>query len=124
MSQGLKITFLVHAIVVLVFGVVMYLIPGTWATLVNWVPFDPGITRGYGAAMLALAISSWLGYRAVRWEQVRIIVQMEIGFTVLGTLAALYEVLFAGGPSFLWVGIAIFAPFALAWIYFYRQSRV
>ena len=66
MPQGLKITFLIHAIVVLVFGVVMYLIPGMWATLVNWVPFDPGMPWGYGAAMLALAISSWLGYRAVR----------------------------------------------------------
>ena len=124
MPQGLKITFLVHAVVVLVFGVVMYLIPGTWARLVNWVPFDPGMPRGYGAAMLALAISSWLGYRAVRWEQVRIVVQMEIGFTVLGTLAALYEVLFAGGPSFLWIGIVIFVPFAVAWIYFYRQAQV
>jgi hypothetical protein len=124
MSQGLKITFLVHAFVVLVFGVVMYLIPGTWATLVNWVPFDPGITRGYGAAMLALAVSSWFGYHAIRWEQVQIVVQMEAAFTVLGTLAAIYEVLFAGGPTFLWVGIAIFVPFAVAWIYFYRQAQV
>lgn len=108
MPQGLKITFLVHAIVALVFGVVMYLIPAMWATFVNWVPFDPGMTRGYRAAMLALAISSWLGYRAVRWEQVRTVVQMEIGFTVLGTLGALYEALFAGGPSFLWIGKDIF----------------
>jgi hypothetical protein len=122
MSRGLKITFLIHCIVAFAFGIATYVVPKTWAALVGWMPFDPGITRGYGAAMLALAVSSWLGYRAVQWEQVRIVVQMEIAFTTLGTLAALYEVL-AGGPLFLWVGIAIFAPFAVAWVYFYRQAE-
>src|SRR3990172_6304800 len=47
MSRGLKTTFLVHAIVSLAFGVVLYLIPDTWAALVNWAPYDPAVTRIY-----------------------------------------------------------------------------
>jgi hypothetical protein len=123
MSRGLRTTFLIHSVVAFAFGIATYLLPKTWAALVGWTPFDPSITRGYGAAMLALAVSSWFGYRAAGWEQVRIVVQMEIAFTVLGTLAAMYEALFAGGPLFLWVGIAIFAPFAAAWVYFYWRAK-
>ena len=68
MSRGLKITFLIHAIVALVFGLLLYLQPGLWARMVNWAPFDPSLTRVYGAALSALAVSSWFGYRAARWD--------------------------------------------------------
>ncbi len=120
MSRGLKITFLIHAIVALIFGIVMYLIPAMWATWVAWAPFDPAMTRIFGVALLALAVSSWFGYRADRWEEVRIVTQMEIAFTVLGLLGALYEVLFAAAPAFTWVPIIFFVVFAVAFIYFYR----
>jgi hypothetical protein len=86
MSRGLKITFLIHAIVALVFGVVLYLQPGLWATMTKWTPFDGTMTRIYGAALLALAVSSWFGYRAARWDEVRILVLMEIALTVLSTV--------------------------------------
>jgi hypothetical protein len=115
----LKITFLVHAVVALVFGIVLYLRPGSWATLVNWTPYDPSLTRVYGAALLALAASSWLGYRAARWDEVRILVLMEIALTVLSTVGGLWGLLFRGAPVFGWVSVLIWVVFALAWIYFY-----
>lgn len=120
MLRGLKITFLIHAIVAFIFGIVMYLIPAMWATWVAWAPFDPAMTRVFGVALLALAVSSWFGYRAERWEEVRIVIQMEIAFTVLGLLGGLYEALFAAAPAFIWVPIIFFVVFAVAWIYFYR----
>jgi hypothetical protein len=123
MSRGLKTTFLAHAIVSLAFGLVLYLIPDTWVTLVNWTPYDPAITRIYAAALLGLCASSWLGYRAARWDEVRIVVQMEIVVTVLGGLAGLYSGLFAGAPLFIWVSVVIYLSFAAAWIYFYRQAK-
>jgi hypothetical protein len=119
MSKGLKITFLIHAIVALVFGIVLYLRPGSWATLVNWTPYDPSLTRVYGAALLALAVSSWLGYRAARWDEVRILVLMEIALTVLSTVGGLWGLLFRSAPVFGWVSVLIWVVFALAWIYFY-----
>ena len=119
MSRGLKITFLVHAIVALVFGIVLYLRPGSWATLVNWTPYDPSLTRVYGAALLALAVSSWFGYRAARWDEVRILVLMEIALTVLSTIGGLWGLLFRGAPVFGWVSVLIWVVFAVAWIYFY-----
>jgi hypothetical protein len=123
MSRGLKTTFLVHAIVTFAFGVVLYLIPDMWAALVNWVPYDPTVTRIYAATLLAICVSSWLGYRATRWDEVRIVVQMEIVLTVLSGIISLYSALFAGAPLFIWVTVVIFVGFAVAWIYFYRQAR-
>lgn len=119
MSRGLKITFLVHAIVALIFGIVLYLQPALWAQLVNWTPFDRHVTRLYGAALLALAVSSWFGYRAAHWGEVRILVLLEIAFTVLSTIAGLWVVLFSAGPIFAWFAIGIWVVFAAAWIYFY-----
>jgi hypothetical protein len=121
MSKGLKITFLIHAIVALVFGIVLYLQPGLWATLVNWTPFDFNMTRIYGAALLALAVGSWFGYRATRWEEVRILVLMEISLTVLSTVGGLWGLLFRNAPAFAWVSVVIWAAFAVAWIYFYLK---
>ena len=123
MSQGLKTTFLIHAIVALVFGIVLYLVPGTFLDLVGWKAFDGNMSRAFAAALLALAVSSWFGYRAARWEEVRIVVQMEIAFTVLGPVAGLYGFFVKNAPAFIWVSIVIWAAFAAAWIYFYRRAQ-
>jgi hypothetical protein len=123
MSQGLKSTFLIHAIVALVFGIVLYVIPGTLLDLVGWKAFDGNMTRAFAAALLALAVSSWFGYRAARWEEVRIVVQMEIAFTVLGAVAGLYGFFVKGAPVLIWVAIVIWVAFAAAWIYFYSRAR-
>ena len=123
MSQGLKTTFLIHAIVALVFGIALYVIPGISLGLVGWKDFDGNISRALAAALLALAVSSWFGYRAARWEEVRIVVQMEIAFTVLGAVAGLYGFFVKSAPAFIWVSIVIWAAFAAAWIYFYRRAK-
>jgi len=114
MSGGLKVLFLIDTMVSVVSGVVMYFVPGMWATAADWVPFDPAITRIYGAALLAIAVSSWLGYRAARWAEVRTVVLMEIAFTVLGTVGELYNVLFGGGPALAWAPAVMFVSFAIA----------
>ena len=121
MSQGLRITFLVHAIVTLVFGIVMFLVPGQFVRIVDWTPFDPGMTQLVGAAMLSLCVSSWLGYKAANFGEVKIVVMQEIAFTAFGAIVALYQVLLADGPAFNWISAAIFIVFFILWVYFYRK---
>ena len=122
MSNGLKITFLVHAIVSFSFGVICYLTPGMWVTMANWTPFDPTMTQLYGAALLALSASSLLAYRASSWAEVRIVVQMEIVYTMLGALISLYAALITGAPAFIWVSVFVFVGFGVAWIVQYRRA--
>jgi len=116
MSQGLKTTFLVHAIISLIIGFGLFFIPAVYAGLVNWTPFDPGMTRAFGAALLAFSLSSWLGYKASNYDDVKIVVNTEILLTILGALGSLYEILVNKGPAFNWVSFALFLIFALLFI--------
>lgn len=122
MSNGLRTTFLIHTPVTLIFGIAFYLVPGIWANLVKWTPFDATMTQLMGAAVLAIGVSSWLAYKAESWKEVRITVQSEIVFTVAGSLIGLYAYFFAGAPLFIWVPIIVMVIFGALWIYFYRQA--
>lgn len=124
MSKGLKTTFLIHVFVALAFGIVMYLLPATWAELVNWTPLDENMTRLFGAALIAIGGSSWLAYRATKWDEVRIILVLEIVFTVLGALGSLYGALALSAPAFIWVAFAVFAVFGFLFSYFYARGEV
>jgi hypothetical protein len=121
-SQGLKTTFLVHFIVALLFGLGFLFMPvlvGSWYGLNVQ---EPDTYRLLGAAMLGFAVSSWFAYRATDWESVRIVVVMELVWTILGTLVLLYALLFAGFPALGWLNAVILGAFALAFGRFYFQK--
>ena len=121
MSKGLKNTFLAHAVVSLVFGLGMYFAPGLMVSVTGWTPYDPGMTQAFGGMMLALALSSWLGYQARSFNQVRILVQMELALTLLLAISSVFQVALAGGPAFNWVSAAIYLVFAFLW-FTYRKG--
>ncbi len=122
MSKELKTTFLIHFIVSFLFGTILLVIPKTWANLIQWTPFDPTLTQIYAAALLAIAASSFLAYRATRWQEVKIVVQMEIVFTTLTILISVYRAFIGGAPLFIWGYIIIFIPFAIAWVILYTKN--
>ena len=94
MSKALKSTFLVHAVFAALGGAVLLLIPGRFLVWLGWAPIDPIISRLFGAALLALAWSSFQGWRAREWGQVAILVQLEAVFTVLACVGLLRHLLF------------------------------
>ena len=112
MKKGFKIVFMIHFIVSLLLGILMFVLPNIWARSVNWSPVDPVMMRFYGSAMLAFSLGSLLGFLSKTWEQIRILVLIEIVLTVLGFLGALYEALFVGAPAFIWVPIGLIGAFA------------
>ncbi len=118
-SRGLKITFLVHFIVGLVFGLLYLLIPEVWGNLIGWPTQEPAVYRLIGAAVLGFAASSWLAYREAAWEKVKIVVQAEIVWTILGTLVMLWGLIFAGLPAIGWLNAVILGGFAAAFSVFY-----
>ena len=121
-SQGLKTTFLVHFIVALLFGLGFLFMPvlvGSWYGLNVQ---EPDTYRLLGTAMLGFAVSSWFAYRATDWESVRIVVVMELVWTVLGTLVMLYALLLAGFPALGWLNAVILGAFAIAFGRFYFQK--
>ena len=143
-SNGLKNLFLIHAIVGFVFGVPLWLVPGRFLELLQWVPamvqlpqsqlsvpgqtfVDAPLVRLLGIALMALAFSSIRGYRAGQWSQVEVIVQTEAVFCALGALSVAGTGLFLIDrplPLFGWVVTGLLAVFAVAWIMSMRSGRV
>ena len=116
MSKALKITFLVHGIVSLLLGALMLLIPGRFLTFLGWAPIDPIISRLLGAALLALAWSSFRGWRAKERAQVVVLIEVEAAFTILGAIGLLRHLLIANYPWMVWLLFAGLAAFAVAWV--------
>jgi hypothetical protein len=116
MSKALRTTFLVHAVVGVIFGVPMLLAPGRLLIWLGWAPIDPIISRLLGAALLALAWSSFRGWRADDRARVGLLLEMEAVFTVLGCTGLLRHLLFSSYPAVPWIVFAIMAAFAAAWI--------
>jgi hypothetical protein len=120
-ASGLKTTFLVHLVVGGVFGLAYLLIPEQFMSLFNWPIKDVFIARMMGAAVIGIASTSWFAYKQTGWENIKIVVQMEIVYTVLGTLVTLWGLLFAGIPVAGWLNAVILACFAAAFTYFYTK---
>ena len=130
MSKALKSTFLIHAVVGVLSGAPLFIIPGRFLQWVGWQAMlramawentDPYVTRVLGAALLALAWSSFHGWRATERAQVAILVKMEAVFCVLGCIGLLRQLLppalLEGWyPAIGWIVTAILAIFAITWI--------
>jgi hypothetical protein len=120
---GLKITFVVHFVLAVVFGLVFLLIPEMFGGMMGAPIKEPSTFRLVGAALIAFGASSWFAYRETVWERVKIVVQMEIVWTILGVLATLYGLIFEGLPVGDWMNVVILGAFAVAFIFFYSRRR-
>jgi hypothetical protein len=123
MSNGMRTTFWVHALVAIVFGLGYLFVPEFVTGLFNLELGDPFIAQLYGAATIALGTSSILAAMSKTFERVDIVLQMEVVYTLLAVLGGLYAIFFAQGSAMLWIGVAIFALFLVAFGYYYLGSR-
>jgi len=114
--RGLRVTFLAQVFVAGIFGLVFMLIPELYAELTGLPVQGWGMSIGrmLGATQLAFATGSWLAYRQTKFERVKIVVQMQVVWNILGTLAALYGMIFGGFPFVYWTNVVIMAAFAVA----------
>jgi hypothetical protein len=137
----LRNTFLIHSIISVILGVAMWLIPGRTLTWMGWVDefvqipgpdlsvpgwtfVDPFISRLFGSALLALAFSSYLSWRAKGWQQVKLIVRQETVFCVLSVIAFFYVLVRGLRPMPLagWLVMVLLLAFAAAWAVAWRSE--
>lgn len=124
MSKMLRTTFLSHAAVAGIPGLLLLLIPGRFLLALGWAPIDPVLSRVLGAAFLALAWSSFRCWRAADQAETRILVELELAFTTLACVGLLRHLLFGRWPFVVWLLFAVFVLYALAWaMALFRRQR-
>ena len=116
MSKTLKTLFLVHAVVALIFGLPMLIAPGRLLTALGWAPIDPIVSRLLGAALLAMAWSSFRGWQTDDRARVALILETEVVLDVLSCVGLLRHLLFGAYPVLPWLVFGIYAIFAVAWV--------
>ncbi|GAG95524.1 unnamed protein product, partial [marine sediment metagenome] len=83
-SKLLKILFLVHFFVAVIFGLTFLVVVEYYVSITGWPYLDPVTGRVLGSVFLGLAVASLLAWRETKWHHVKIIVQMEITWLALG----------------------------------------
>jgi len=135
-SSKLRAIFLVHGVFAFGLGILLWSIPGRTLTALRWVPetfevpgtmitapgtifVDPGLTRLLGAALIALAFSSYQAWRAYLWTEVILLVRLKLVFAVLGFFGILLgQVLLREDPSLSllgWLLVLALGGFAIVW---------
>jgi hypothetical protein len=102
-----------HAVVSGVFAILLLVSAGRLSVWVDWPWFDPTMAKMLGAALLALCVGSLLATRDP--FKYRVVIQMEIVYTVATAVAVLYRLLRFSSttPDFTWAVFASCAIFCL-----------
>lgn len=122
-SKLLKLTFLIHFFVAVIFGLVFTVLVELYVSVVDW-PYHDYITgRVLGAVFLGFAAASLLSWRETKWESVKIVVQMEIVWLAIGIAVHLWAILTDVFIFMLYVQSVILIIFLVAFIYFYYDQE-
>jgi hypothetical protein len=119
----LRTAFVLHFIISGAVGLQHLLFPRMWTNLAGMVIIETVTWRLIGAALIAFAISSLLASRHTSWEGVRILVIMEIVWSVLAALVIIWGIVVEGLAPLEWINVVILAVFALVFIFFYLHLK-
>ncbi len=122
-SKFLKMAFLIDALVAIVYGLVMLLIPDIHADLMTF-PYEEFSNRFIGSLFIGFGIGNLLAWlKATSWEQVELVVIMNLGFLFFGLAVVIYCIAFAILPvtAFLQTGLIIFLM--ILFLYGYYEAK-
>jgi len=127
-TKLLKLTFLIHFFISIIFGLIFLLLSDYYLNITGWPIIDPRVGHSLsgtlGASFIGLALSSLLAWRETEWIKVKIIVQMEIAWLALGVIVNLWVAFSLFPPIIIWVHIIIFFMFLIAFSWFYYIQEI
>ena len=116
--RALRVWFVVHCVVDVLFAVPLMIMPEYFLTLLGWHTVDPLTARLVSAALLGIGVESFLG-RHSDVSGFMAMLNLKIIWSsgaVIGLLVSLVSDR-NGPPIFGWVFLAIFSIFNMLWAY-------
>lgn len=123
-SKLLKLVFLVHFFVAVIFGLTFTFITEYYVSLTGWPYLDPITGRVLGAVFLGLAVASLLAWKETKWDHVKIIVQMEIVWLAVAIVVHIWALILFPVLIIIWVQTAISIFFLVAFTWFYYDQEM
>lgn len=123
-SKLLKLVFLVHFFVAVIFGLTFTFITEYYVSLTGWPYLDPITGRVLGAVFLGLAVASLLAWRETKWQHVKIIVQMEIVWLTVAIVVHIWALFVFPVLIIIWLQTAISIFFLVAFTWFYYDQEM
>ena len=119
-SSALRTTLLAHCLIAAVLGALYLAVPTQFGDAVGWPAAQPFDHRVIGTVFLAFAAASALASREQLWERVRVLVQLQIVWTVLASLLMLWGLLAGELPTLGWAYLVLVGGFASLFLAEYR----
>ena len=106
-SKVLRITLLVYATWFVIWGLLHVISPEVMKAI------DPAIERILGAAVLAFAFGAGLAYLERAWDNIRIVVLVQVVWMIVYTITLAWGILAGGIGAEAWPPTVIGAVFAV-----------
>jgi hypothetical protein len=123
-SKLLKLTFLVHFFVAILFGLVYLIFLEFYVEVTSWPYYDPIAGRTLGAVFIGLGMASLLCWRETQWAKVKIVVQMEITWLIIGTIVQFWAAFYYLPPIIIWLNVVVCLFFCIAFFWFYYRQEM
>ena len=123
MPKMAKYVFLLHFIVCIVLGVWYFLAPELWSSVTGW-PTETAAGRMIGAAIIAFGIGSFFCFRATTWEQIEIMVLLEIVWNLLACIGMLWNIAYLNLPLVAWMNTVLVGMFFVLFFYLYYDAKM
>ena len=121
-SKSLRIWFVIHFAIDIIFAIPLLLVPVPFLTFLGWTAVDPYAACLVGAALMGIGIESYLG-RNAGIEAFQGMLNLKIIWSVTAIIGILLTMITAYKPWGAWLLLAAFIPFNIIWIYYRLQLR-
>lgn len=123
-SKRLKVTFLLHAVLMTAFALIYLIIPVPWGDLTGCLSNQvPQVFRLFGMSLLGLGVASFLAFRENLWERVRLTALLNCLFYVPFSLLILLSLLLWELPAIGWSYFGMSLIFGVAFILVYPRVK-
>ena len=113
--KSLRIWFLIHFIVDLLFAIPLIFFPITFLSLLGFTIIDPITARLVGAALIGIGGASFFAYKKTK-KTYDILLTLKIIWSISAIFTLAWAII-EGSPKIVWLILITFMLFSGVWIY-------